>query len=49
MIAFDTNILARFYAVDPGDPEARKQRPIAYGIVTKGSSLFDPLTVILGR
>jgi len=47
MIALDTNILARFCVADPGDPEALKQRPIAYAIVTKGQSLFVPLTVIL--
>ncbi len=47
MIALDTNILARFYVADPGDPEALKQRPIAYAIVTQGPSLFVPLTVIL--
>jgi predicted nucleic-acid-binding protein len=47
MIALDTNILARFYVDDPGDPEAAKQRPIAYEILTSHSSLFVPLTVIL--
>lgn len=47
MIALDTNILARFYVEDPGDPEAAKQRPIAYEILTSRPSLFVPLTVIL--
>jgi predicted nucleic-acid-binding protein len=47
MIALDTNILARFYVDDPGDPEAVKQRPIAYEVLTKGPSLFVPLTVTL--
>jgi len=47
MIALDTNILARFYVDDPGDPEAAKQRPVAYQVITKGPSLFVPLTVTL--
>lgn len=47
MIALDTNILARFYVDDPGDPEAAKQRPIARQILTKSLSLFLPLTVVL--
>ena len=47
MIALDTNLLARFYVDDPGDPEAAKQRPLAYEIVVKGASLFVPLTVVL--
>lgn len=47
MIALDTNILARFYVVDPGDSEAAKQRPIAYEILTRHPSLFVPLTVVL--
>lgn len=47
MIALDTNVLARFYVDDPGDPEAAKQRPIAYEILTRHPSLFVPLTVVL--
>jgi predicted nucleic-acid-binding protein len=47
MIALDTNILARFYVADPGDPEAAKQRPMAYEILTRHPSLFVPLTVVL--
>jgi predicted nucleic-acid-binding protein len=47
MIALDTNILARFYVDDPGDPEAAKQRPLAFEIIGKGPSLFVPLSVIL--
>lgn len=47
MIALDTNILARFYVDDPGDPEAVKQRPIARRILTESPSLFVPLTVVL--
>lgn len=47
MIALDTNILARFYVEDPGDPEAAKQRLIAYEIFTTSPSLFVPLTVVL--
>jgi hypothetical protein len=47
MIALDTNILARFYVDDPGDPEAAKQRPIARQILTESVSLFVPLTVVL--
>ncbi len=47
MIALDTNILARFYVDDPGNPEAVAQRPIAYRIVSGHPSLFVPLTVVL--
>jgi predicted nucleic-acid-binding protein len=47
MISLDTNILARFYVDDPGDPEAAEQRPIAYDVIAKSPSLFVPLTVIL--
>ena len=47
MIALDTNILARFYVDDPGDPEAAKQRPIARRIRTESPSLFVPVTVVL--
>lgn len=47
MIALDTNILARYYVDDPGDPEAARQRPIAYEIIARRPSLFVPLTVIL--
>ena len=47
MIAVDTNILARFYVDDPGDPEAIKQRPIARRIIEKSPQVFVPLTVVL--
>lgn len=47
MIALDTNILARFYVDDPGDPEAVKQRPIARRVLTESPNLFVPLTVVL--
>jgi len=47
MIALDTNVLARFYVDDPGDPEAAKQRLIARPVITESPSLFVPLTVIL--
>ena len=47
MIALDTNILARFYVDDPGDPEAAKQRPIAHRVMTESPSLFVPITVVL--
>jgi predicted nucleic-acid-binding protein len=47
MIALDTNILARFYVDDPGDPESAKQRPVAYEVIAKSPSLFVPLTVTL--
>ena len=47
MIALDTNILARFYVDDPGDPEASRQRPIARRVMTESLSLFVPITVIL--
>lgn len=46
MIAVDTNILARFYVDDPGDPEARKQRPLALRVM-EGPSIFVPATVLL--
>ncbi|MBC6958840.1 MAG: type II toxin-antitoxin system VapC family toxin [Lautropia sp.] len=46
MIAVDTNVLARFYVDDPGDPEARKQRPVARRVLA-GPSIFVPLTVLL--
>jgi len=45
VIALDTNILARFYANDPGDPEAARRSPIARRIITE--SLFVPITVVL--
>lgn len=45
MIALDTNILARFYVDDPGDPEATEQRPVAYEVIAKSPSLFVPLAV----
>jgi len=47
MIALDTNILARYYVDDPSDPEAVRQRPIAYEIIAGRPTLFVPLTVIL--
>ena len=47
MIGLDTDILARFYVDDPGDPEAAKQRPIARRIIAESTALFVPLTVIL--
>lgn len=47
MIALDTNILARFYVDDPGDPEAAGQRPIARRIMTESPGLFVPITVVL--
>lgn len=47
MIALDTNILARFYVDDPGDPEAAKRLPVAYEVIAKHPSLFVPLTVTL--
>jgi len=47
MIALDTNILARFYVDDPGDPEAAKQRLIARRIIAESPSLFVPLPVVL--
>lgn len=46
MIAVDTNILARFYVDDPGDPEARKQRPLALRVM-EGPSIFVPATALL--
>lgn len=47
MIALDTNILARFYVDDPEDPEAARQRPLAFRILSESPRLFVPLTVIL--
>jgi predicted nucleic-acid-binding protein len=47
MRAIDTNIFARFYVDDPGDPEAAKQRPSARRIMVEGGRLFVPLTVVL--
>jgi predicted nucleic-acid-binding protein len=47
MIALDTHILARFYVDDPGDPEAARQRPVAYDVIARSPSLFVPLTVTL--
>jgi predicted nucleic-acid-binding protein len=47
MFALDTNILARFYVDDPGDPETARQRPIARRVMAESSHLFVPLTVVL--
>ncbi|MFN0182523.1 MAG: type II toxin-antitoxin system VapC family toxin [Aquabacterium sp.] len=47
MIAVDTNILARFYCDDPSDPEAARQRPRAYRVLTGPEPVFVPLTVVL--
>jgi predicted nucleic-acid-binding protein len=47
MIAVDTNILARFYCDDPGDPEARRQRPLARRVMLESTAVFVPLTVVL--
>jgi len=47
MIGVDTNVLARFYCDDPGDPEAQRQRPIARRIIVESPSLFVPLSVVL--
>ena len=47
MMALDTNVLARFYVDDPGDPEAAKQRPTAYRLLTESAQVFVPLTVVL--
>jgi predicted nucleic-acid-binding protein len=47
VIAVDTNILARFYCEDPGDPEAGRQRPIARRVIVESPAVFVPLTVIL--
>jgi predicted nucleic-acid-binding protein len=47
MIAIDTNVLARFYCDDPGDPEAIRQRPIARRVMVESEAVFVPLTVIL--
>ena len=32
---------------DPGDPEAAKQRPTAYRLLTEWAQVFVPLTVVL--
>lgn len=46
MIAVDTNVLARFYVDDPGDPQARRQRPVARDVM-QGASIFVPLAALL--
>ena len=47
MIAVDTNILARFYVDDPGDPEAARQRLLARRILEHEAAVFVPVTVVL--
>ena len=47
MIAFDTNVLARFYVDDPADPEAAKQRPAARRLLDESPQIFVPLTAVL--
>jgi predicted nucleic-acid-binding protein len=47
MIAVDTNILARFYVDDPGDPATARQRPIARRVMTESAALYVPVTVVL--
>lgn len=47
MIAVDTNILARYYVDDPGDPEAARQRPVAERVMRDSPSLFVSVTVVL--
>ena len=47
VIAFDTNILARFYCDDPADPKAARQRPRAKRVMLESALLFVPLTVVL--
>jgi predicted nucleic-acid-binding protein len=47
MIAVDTNVLARFYCDDPGDPEAARQRPLARRVMVESKAILVPLTVIL--
>ena len=47
MIAVDTNVLARFYVDDPGDPEAERQRPAARRLLERESAIFVPITVVL--
>jgi predicted nucleic-acid-binding protein len=47
MIAVDTNILARYYVDDPGDPEAARQRPVAGRLMRESAAIFVPVTVVL--
>lgn len=47
MIAVDTNILARYYVDDPGDPEAARQRPKAEQLLRESPSVFVSVTVVL--
>jgi predicted nucleic-acid-binding protein len=47
MISVETNVLARFYCDDPGDPEAARQRPAARRIVLESPAVHVPLTVVL--
>lgn len=47
MIAVDTNILARYYVDDPGDPEAAGQRRRAERVMRDSAHVFVPQTVVL--
>ena len=47
MISVDTNVLARFYCDDSGDPEAARQRPLARRTIIESPAVFVPLTVVL--
>ena len=47
MIALDTNVLARFYVDEEGDPQSARQRRIALRIMQSRPSLFVPRTVVL--
>jgi predicted nucleic-acid-binding protein len=46
VISVDTNVLARFYVDDPGDPQARRQRPVARRVMAS-PSVFVPASVLL--
>jgi predicted nucleic-acid-binding protein len=47
VIAVDTNILARYYVDDPGDPQAAGQRRRAERVMRDSEHVFVPQTVVL--
>jgi predicted nucleic-acid-binding protein len=47
VIGLDTNVLARYYIEDEGDPQAEKQRSLAARLLAGATALFVPKTVLL--
>ncbi|MBM5810729.1 MAG: type II toxin-antitoxin system VapC family toxin [Gammaproteobacteria bacterium] len=47
MIGLDTNVLARYYVADRGDPEAERQRAAACRLIESGQPLMVCKTVLL--